>query len=137
MIREGHDTHQNSYVNIITESLYDDKFDVIHITEKSFRPFFFYQIPIIVASHNHIKQMETEFGLDFYRDLVDHSYDDKKNELKRFKKISLEIERLYSIKDEVINYYKSNKERFEKNKRIIENLPNNISDLKFFNTLLS
>lgn len=137
MIREGHDTHQNSYVNIITESLYDDKFDVIHITEKSFRPFFFYQIPIIVASHNHIKQMETEFGLDFYRDLVDHSYDDEKNELKRFKKISLEIERLYSIKDEVINYYKSNKERFEKNKRIIENLPNNISDLKFFNTLLS
>ena len=116
--------------------MYDDKFDVIHITEKSFSLFSFIKYQLLLKSHNHIKQMETEFGLDFYRDLVDHSYDDE-NELKRFKKISLEIERLYSIKDEVINYYKSNKERFEKNKRIIENLPNNISDLKFFNTLLS
>ena len=79
MIREGHDTHQNSYVNIITESLYDDKFDVIHITEKSFRLFLLSNTNYCLKSHNHIKQMETEFGLDFYRDLVDHSYDDEKN----------------------------------------------------------
>lgn len=137
MIREGHDTHHNSYINIVTESLYDDKFDVIHITEKSFRPFFFYQIPIIVASHNHIKQMESEFGLDFYRDLIDHSYDDEINEILRFKKISLELQRLHSIKNDVIKYYKSNKKRFEKNKEIISNIPNNTADLKFFQSLMS
>lgn len=137
MIREEHETHQNSYVSIITESMFDDVFDTIHITEKSLRPFYFYQIPIIVSSYNHIKYMEQEFGLDFYRDVVDHSYDEEPNQVIRLKKIADEVKRLYQNKNQIIEFYKQNQDRFEKNKQIIANLPNNDSDYKFFKTFLS
>lgn len=137
MIREEHDTHHNSYVSVVTESLFDDIFDCTHITEKSLRPFYFYQIPIIVSGPFHIQQMEKEFGLDFYRDIIDHSYDTEVDQIERMKKISNELVRIYSNKSDIINFYKSNKERFENNKKIISNLPNNISDYTLFKTLLS
>ena len=137
MIREEHITHHNSYVSVVTESMFDDGFDCTHITEKSLRPFYFYQIPIIVSGHHHIKQMESEFGLDFYRDIIDHSYDDEPNQIIRLEKISKELIRIHSNKESIINFYKENKNRFEKNKNIIENLPNNTSDYTFFKTLLS
>jgi len=137
MIREEQETHHNSYVSVVTESMFDDVFETIHITEKSLRPFYFYQLPIIVSGYNHIKYMEKEFGLDFYRDVIDHSYDEEPNQVLRLKKISDELVRIYKNKDSIIRFYKENKNRFENNKKIISNLPNNDSDYTFFKTLLS
>jgi len=47
-------TFQESYINIITESHYD--VTDVHITEKTFKPFYYFQLPIFLASHHHIKK---------------------------------------------------------------------------------
>ena len=132
MVPESKLGHENSYVNIVTESYYDKKFDVIHVTEKSLRPFFYYQFPIIVASEGHIKWMEDVLGFDFYRDIIDHSYNDIENDKERFQATMNEIERINNNQELFKSYFKDNKERFEKNKNIVSNLPNNDQDLKYF-----
>ncbi len=132
MVPESNQNHENSYVSIITESCFSDYMDVIHVTEKSTRPFFYYQFPIILASKGHIKFMESEFGFDFYRDIIDHSYNDIENEKERFQATLKEIERINNNQDLFKTFFKSNKERFEKNKQIVKNFPNNDQDIKYF-----
>ena len=133
MVPETDETHKDSYVSIITESCFQyPNSDVIHITEKSTRPFFYYQFPIILATKGHIKFMEEEFGLDFYRDIIDHSYNDIENDKERFQATLKEIERINDNQDLFKTFFKSNKERFEKNKQIVKNFPNNDQDIKYF-----
>jgi hypothetical protein len=45
------DTYENSYVNIATENSFLGQ--DVHITEKSFKPFFYFQFPLILASYHH------------------------------------------------------------------------------------
>jgi hypothetical protein len=113
--------YKHSYINIVNESKFDE-FDgnMIHVTEKTLLPFYFYQLPIFFASHNHVKFLENEYGLDMFRDFINHSYDDEKNSALRYHKIFKEIKRLYKNKSDVIEFYKSSEERFIKNKMIIE-----------------
>lgn len=132
MVPESKQSNENSYISIITESYFDNHWDAIHVTEKSLRPFFYYQLPIIMATKGHIKFMEEEFGLDFYRDLIDHSYNDCESETERFQKAIQEIKRLQENKEQVIEYYKNNTDRLEKNKSIVSNFPNDDTDLKYF-----
>ena len=132
MIPETDETHKDSYVSIITESCFDYPNDVIHVTEKSIRPFFYYQFPIIFATKDHIKFMEEEFGFDFYRDIIDHSYNDIENDKERFQATLKEIERINDNQDLFKTFFKSNRERFEKNKKIVENFLNNDQDIKYF-----
>jgi hypothetical protein len=59
LIPEDRETLENSYFNIVTESEYINlNKNIIHITEKSIRPFYFYQIPLIVATHLNIKNIK-------------------------------------------------------------------------------
>jgi hypothetical protein len=111
-------SYQNSYINIITES----HFDIldIHITEKSFKPFYYFQIPLFLASYNHISKMKEEYDLDFFDDLIDHSYDNEINDIKRLHLIISEIDRLSKLKDDIKLYYKSNKNRFISNHNFIK-----------------
>ena len=85
---------ENSYVNIVTESTFIDSELVVHITEKSFRPFYFYQFPIFVASHHHVKHLKEIYGFDMFEDIINHSYDDLVNHRDRFFEIIKEIKRL-------------------------------------------
>jgi hypothetical protein len=126
------ETFQDSYVNITTESHFIET--DIHITEKSFKPFYFYQIPIIIATHGHIKKMKELYGYDFFDDLIDHSYDDVADNQKRLSMVLNEILRISNDEDNIKKFYKSNKARFEQNKMITQELKN-INETNFFYNL--
>jgi UDPglucose 6-dehydrogenase len=114
---ENFESYINSYVNITTESAFDRQQNTIHISEKSFKPFFYFQYPIIVASQHHIKKMKELYGLDFFDDIIDHSYDNEPNHKKRLKMIIKEIKRINDNKDLFVEFYRNNQDRFEKNKQ--------------------
>lgn len=126
-------TYQNSYINIVTESHFD--IADIHITEKSFKPFYFGQIPIFLASHNHVLQMKSEYNLDFFDDLINHDYDKEQDDTKRLNMVVSEIERLSKIKEEIKKYYISNKQKLITNHNFIENYYNHNFIPKYFKNL--
>ena len=135
---ENTKTYLNSYVNVTTESVFNRFTNTIHISEKSYKPFFYYQFPIFVASNGHVRKMKEEYGLDFYDDIIDHSYDDEPDHKKRLIMIIEEIKRINNKKDELIEFYKNNRERFENNKKIIIDLMNRYieKDYLFFENLI-
>ena len=120
--------HEDSYVNVITESMFQDKNNNIHISEKSFKPFFYYQFPLILSTHGHIKKIKELYNLDFFDDIINHSYDNEPNQKLRLDMFVNEIERLSKIKEELINFYKNNKERFESNKQKVLDLLTIVDD---------
>lgn len=129
------ETYMNSYINITTESNFDMN-DCIHITEKTYKPFYFYQIPMIFSTYEHEKYVKDKFGLDFFEDFVDHSYDLEKDNTKRFFMFVNEVRRLKEKKDDVIKFYKSNKDRFIKNKELLFEAINNKKDYNYFQNLI-
>lgn len=126
----------NSYVNITTESHFLDWTNTIHITEKSFKPFYFYQYPLILSTHGHIKKMKEKYGFDFFDDIINHSYDDEPNGSIRIKKFVNEIIRINDNKTFFIDFYKKNKLRFEENKNKVLNNLNCETDYLFFKNLI-
>jgi hypothetical protein len=112
---------QNSYINIVTESHYHYRHYDVHITEKSFKPFYYFQLPIFLASWQHVKMMREEYDLYFFDDLIDHSYDDEKDEVKRMHMIVNEIKRLSNMREEISLYYKNNIDKLIHNHNIIKN----------------
>jgi hypothetical protein len=118
---------KNSYINIVTESHYHFRECDVHITEKSFKPFYFFQLPIFVASWQHVKMIREEYGLHLFDDLIDHSYDDEKDDAKRFHMIVNEIQRLSTMREEISNYYKNNVDKLIYNHNFIKN--NNYEDV--------
>jgi UDPglucose 6-dehydrogenase len=134
---ENFESYINSYVNITTESAFDRQQNTIHISEKSFKPFFYFQYPIIVASQHHIKKMKELYGLDFFDDIIDHSYDNEPNHKKRLKIIIKEIKRINDNKDLFVEFYRNNQDRFEKNKQKTIGLLDFINeDYDFFKSLI-
>ena len=107
-------SYENSYINIITESHYEIK--DVHITEKSFKPFYFYQFPIFLASYGHIKMLKKEHPeLYLFEDIINHEYDLEIDVTKRLHMVLNEIKRLSKLEKEIKSYYISNKDRFIKN----------------------
>ena len=123
----------NCYINIITESLFYSP--EVHISEKSFRPFYFMQLPIFVATYNHVKYLRKQFAFDMFDDLIDHSYDLEKDHIKRMKMVFDEIKKLNDNKDLVIEFYKQNKHRFEKNLEFFQTAFNKKETLNFFKNI--
>ena len=129
--------YQNSYVNLTTESVFDERESVVHITEKSFKPFYYYQFPLIMASENHIKKMKELYDFDFFEDIIDISYDDIVDDKERFKKFTEEIVRINSKKKDFMDFYKNNKNRFELNKQKTLQVLNTIkNDYQYFTNLI-
>ncbi len=118
--------YKHSYINIVTESHFTFN-DIVHFTEKSLIPFYFNQIPIIIASPNHIKKLKESFDFDFYEDFINHSYDDEMDNDKRIRMIIDEIIRLNKNKDLIKKFFTENKERFIKNQEKVRK----IKDMKF------
>jgi hypothetical protein len=137
LLPEHQETYINSYVNIVTETQYRDDINVIHITEKSIRPFGFYQIPVILATHHHVKKMREKYGFDFFDDIVDHSYDNEPDIKKRILLLFNEIVRLNNNKEEIIKFYGENQDRFERNRQIMVDLASDTGDFQFFQNLLN
>jgi hypothetical protein len=127
--------YRNSYVNIVTETGYIST-DVIHITEKSLMPIYYSQIPLILANFEHNKFLKERYDFDLFDDIIDYSYDNEKDPRKRLFMFVDEVKRLNSIKDEIINFYKNNQERFELNKKKVTSILQDETDYKFFKSLI-
>ena len=127
----------NSYVNLVTETKFLDNENVIQISEKSFKPFFYYQFPMILATHHHIKAMKEKYDFDFFDDVIDHSYDNEPDQKKRFKLFVNEVKRLHDNKENLIEFYRNNQLRFEINKNKVISIMNNDSDYIFFRSLIN
>jgi hypothetical protein len=127
----------NSYVNLVTETKFFDNENVIQISEKSFKPFFYYQFPMILATHHHIKAMKEKYDFDFFDDVIDHSYDNEPNQKKRFNLFVNEVKRLHDNKENLIEFYRNNQLRFETNKNKVISIMNNYSDYTFFRSLIN
>jgi hypothetical protein len=123
-------TFENTYVNIVTESNYH--YDAVHITEKSLKPFYFYQLPIFLSSQRHVKYLRELHHFDLFDDFIDHSYDKEPNIRKRFFMVLDEIKRLNKNKKKVIEFYNNNFERFEKNKQSVLNIFKSTKDVDYF-----
>ena len=128
--------YKNSYVNIVTETKFLDKENVIQISEKSFKPFFYYQFPIILATHHHMKSLKEKYDFDLFDDVIDHSYDNEPDQKKRLFMVLDEIKRLNDNKDKLIEFYKNNTKRFEDNKNRIYKLLFDKKDFIFFKNLI-
>ena len=122
--------YEKTYFNIITESHYEET--DIHITEKTFKPFYLYQYPIFVASYNHIKTLKKYYDFHLFDDLIDHSYDNEIDSSKRLYKIVEEIKRLSKLKNEIELHYKSNIEKFVHNNNLIKQIANEERTVQFF-----
>jgi hypothetical protein len=127
-------TFESSYVNIVTESCYDRP--EIHITEKSMKPFYFYQLPIFLSSYNHVKMLKDRFGFDLFDDIINHDYDNEPDDKKRFIMVFNEILRLLKNKEQVIEFYKNNEDRFIKNRDKIIDIDNSKRDEIYFKSLI-
>jgi hypothetical protein len=126
-------TYENSYVNITTETNFLGK--DIHITEKSFKPFYYYQFPMILASYQHLKYFREAYpDLDFFDDVIDHSYDFIENDRDRLYSFVEEIKRINNNKEFFIQFYKDNKDRFQRNHDILHEWKNDY-DYEFFKKL--
>ena len=130
------ETYENTYVNLTTESEFENRTNTIHITEKSFKPFYQYQFPMILASKHHIKSLREKYDFDFFDDLINHDYDEIEDEKERIYKYFNEVYRIYSNKDKFIEFYKSNRIRFEENRYKINKILESEIDYEFFENLI-
>jgi hypothetical protein len=127
--------YQKSYINVTTETSFWD--DVIHITEKTFIPFYFYQLSIIVGNYQMVKKIREEFNFDLFDDFIDHSYDNEPNARKRMEMIVNEIERLNKNPEKIKEFYIENNHRLiYNNQRCLEIAQGKTDDVDFFNSLL-
>jgi len=127
--------YQKSYINVTTETLFYD--DVIHITEKTFIPFYFYQLPIIVGNYKMVEKIKEVFGFDFFDDFIDHSYDQESNPKKRLEMIVNEIERLNKDPEKIKDFYIRNNDRLIANNQIcLEIAQGKTDDRDFWYSLL-
>lgn len=124
------ETYVNSYINITSETMFTKK-NFVSITEKSFKPFYFLQLPLFVATPRHIECMKERYGYDFFDDLIDHSYDREFDDYQRFNMIFDEIKRLHQNKEEVKKFYVENKDRFYKNQQITKEIMNDKTDIDY------
>ncbi len=82
---EHNETYENSYVNITTESNYEQFKNTVHISEKSYKPFYFYQLPIFLASKHHVKTLREKYGFDMFDDIINHNYDEIEDDERKVK----------------------------------------------------
>jgi hypothetical protein len=126
--------YEESYINITTESVFFE--DNIHISEKSLKPFAFYQLPIFMSSFGHVAELEKYYGFDVYRDFINHSYDLEIDPIKRLFMIFDEVKRLSTIKDKVIDFYKKNTDRLLSNRKIIKDIFNSNIDYSILQSII-
>lgn len=133
LIPEWRPAFENSYFNIVTESCFEQE-NVIHITEKSLRPFHYYQFPIFLATHGHVAQLKKDYKFDMFDDIINHSYDNEPDKYKRYRMVIDEIHRINNNKDFFIDFYKNNKFRFSLNKEKMHTVGYNCKslDIDFF-----
>ena len=131
------DSYKNSYINIVTESYYNFKENDIHITEKSFKPFYYFQLPLFLSRPNHVKMMREEYNFYFFDELINHSYDDEIDDVKRFHMVVDEIKRLSTMREEISIYYKNNVDKLIDNHNFIKTYSEKKIEENYFLNLIN
>jgi hypothetical protein len=126
--------YRNSYIHIVNESYYEDK-EAILLSEKSIIPLYFSQLPIYLASYNHLKYFREEYDFDLFDDLINHDYDNEPDNYLRMEKLLKEIKRLNDIKQDVIEFCKQNQNRFNQNKQRVIEIVKTFKDSKNFKNM--
>jgi hypothetical protein len=81
--------------------------------------------------------IKEKYKLDFYDDILDHSYDEEPNQRKRLDMFVNEIKRINDNKKTIIDFYKQNKQRILDNKQRIINILKVVDDdYLFFESLI-
>jgi hypothetical protein len=98
--------HEDSFVNIVTESMLDEK--CVFFSEKTFKPIYSIQPFILVSNPYSLKKLK-EMGYKTFGKWWDESYDEETNFTRRFEKIieimieisSWSIEKCFKITNEM------------------------------------
>ena len=109
----------NNAVNIICETMEED-WQQINLSEKTFKPFAWHQLPIWHASPGTVAEVR-KLGFDVFDDIFDHSYDsmteyDTKrefilNQVKMFKNKYDTYDTLSALRQELLPRLRANNER--------------------------
>jgi len=133
-----HDVFSNAYIDLVTENInYSPKtFDYNTLTEKSLKPFLFYQIPLFVTYSNNLKCLR-DIGFDLFDDILDNSYDLIEDPKERIDSIISNLIKLKNI--DLESYFEINKIRFINNRNLVFKLAfsNGINDIFRFTNFLN
>jgi hypothetical protein len=133
----------NAFVNLVQETSYEYEISPTSwhlpvISEKSMKPFMWWQVPIFLMPHDSLKYIR-QFGFDLFDDIVDHSYDFEINPLKRIQLVIDQIDNIcnWTIK-QCHEYKEKNIYRFNKNFNLFIDFQNNkdIHNFKNFENTL-
>lgn len=127
-------SYENNYINCVTESAYF--VDDVHISEKSIKPMYFFQLPIFLASHNHVSKLKEIYNFDLFEDIINHDYDTIFDPRERFFKFFNEVTRLVKNRSSIIEFYNKNERRLWENKIKVMSLADDNHDFNFFKTLI-
>ena len=124
--------HNNSYINIVTESLFDrlkyhqtlSFYQRGFVTEKTMKCIWAEQLPLLVSTP-HIHKDLKDIGFLLPEDFINYEFDTEEDDDKRLSLICNEIQRLQCIDLKVINkYYNSDQcqQQFKHNKDLFKKL---------------
>jgi hypothetical protein len=72
-----------------------------------------------------------------FDDLINHDYDNEPDNKLRLKMFVKEIERLHSMKNVIIDFYKKNEHRLIENHKRVISIYNSKKDIEYFNSLIN
>jgi len=120
------DLYKNSLVNIITETYFFS--NIIHITEKTYKPIAFMQPFVMIGSYGSLKHIK-EMGFKTFEEFWDESYDLEKDDIKRFTMVMSVIESIASWPDHVkTDFTYAVKDIVEYNLKHLNSMPNSEID---------
>jgi hypothetical protein len=106
--------YTDTIFNIITETTFEN--DQLNLTEKSFKAMANCH-PYLVIGDAGVNQHIKNLGFELYEDLIDYSFDSIEDNQIRLNQALKEVRKIYKMgKIEIIDWYKNNIEKIEKNK---------------------
>jgi hypothetical protein len=104
---------ENSYLNIVTETWFYEK--SLFLTEKIFKPIIYHQPFLLLSGYNSLKLFK-DLGYKTFDKIISESYDNEKDDDKRFDMVMSEVNRLSKMSiDKVHDMYLSVKDILEYN----------------------
>lgn len=125
--------YKNTFVELVTDTSYNEY--GFNLTEKFLHSVNGCNIPIIVSSPGYVNFLR-EIGLDVFDDIVNHSYD---NEIDKVKRITSMLENNMELllTDKAFRIFESNKNRFLYNRNFVENELLTFYNNRFWNRIQS
>ena len=93
---ENKDIYLNTYISIVTESIFfqeDTNFPTGYLSEKVWKPIGHCQPFILASACKSLKYMRDRFGYKTFHPYIDESYDLEEDDFKRLEMVKFEIEK--------------------------------------------